>query len=150
MFSVRKGNLRDKFITLVASMDSKIDEKIDRAKSELSESTGESVDSLQEQIQANLESIQQIQQTLETLETSADHSQDIQNLNAQVSGISDTLVNSTIRVLSDAQLAQLELKTTDKLVYLKISDLTIYSRELVENEPVDTPIGRLASIEPSL
>ena len=150
MFSVRKGNLRDKFITLVASMDSKIDEKIDRAKSELSESTGESVDSLQEQIQANLESIQQIQQTLETLETSADHSQDIQNLNAQVSGISDTLVNSTIRVLNDIQLGQLELKANDKIIYLKINDLTIYSRELVENEPVDTPIGRLASIEPSL
>lgn len=150
MFSVRKGNLRDKFITLVASMDSKIDEKIDRAKSELSESTGESVDSLQEQIQANLESIQQIQQTLETLESSTDHSQDIQDLNAQVSGISDTLVNSTIRVLNDIQLGQLELKANDKIIYLKISDLTIYSRELVENEPVDTPIGRLASIEPSL
>lgn len=146
MFAVTNGNLRDKFITLVSSIDSKVNEKIARARTELTENIGQ----LDEVLQQQAEAIQQIQEALETLESTEHHQTDIQNLNAQVNGIEDTLVNSTIRVLSDAQLAQLELKTTDKLVYLKISDLTIYSRELVNDNLVDTPIGRLTAIEPSL
>lgn len=146
MFAVTNGNLRDKFITLVSSIDSKVNEKIARARTELTGNIGQ----LDEVLQQQAEAIQQIQEALETLESTEHHQTDIQNLNAQVNGIEDTLVNSTIRVLSDAQLAQLELKTTDKLVYLKISDLTIYSRELVDDNLVDTPIGRLTAIEPSL
>ena len=146
MFAVTNGNLRDKFITLVSSIDSKVNEKIGRARTELTGNIGQ----LDEVLQQQAETIQQIQEALETLESTEHHQTDIQNLNAQINGIEDTLVNSTIRVLSDAQLAQLELKTTDKLVYLKISDLTIYSRELVDDNLVDTPIGRLTAIEPSL
>lgn len=146
MFAVTNGNLRDKFITLVSSIDSKVNEKIARARTELTGNIGQ----LDEVLQQQAEAIQQIQEALETLESIEHHQTDIQNLNAQVNGIEDTLVNSSIRVLSDAQLAQLELKTTDRLVYLKISDLTIYSRELVDDNLVDTPIGRLTAIEPSL
>ena len=148
MFEIANRNLseRDKFITLVTSIETKVNDKIARAKTDLTGNIGQLDEVLQQQ--ANI--IEQIQTSLESLERTADHNSDIQNLNAQISGINDTLVNSTIRVLSDAQLAQLDLKVTDKIVYLKISDLTIYSREMVDDSPIDTPIGKLTAIEPSL
>lgn len=154
MFPWSKGNMKDKFITLVSFMNSKVNDKINRAKSELTTSTSDQITEVSEQLERNTNSITDLEtrlSTLEelitTLETSTEHAADITNLNALINTNSNKSVNFNVHVYTDQQLANIELGDEDQLVYLKISDLTLYRRAKIDDSFVDTPIGRLTPIE---
>ena len=154
MFPWSKGNMKDKFITLVSFINSKVNDKIARAKSELTTSTSDQVTEVSEQLERNTNSITNLEtrlSTLEelitTLETSTEHTADITNLNALINTNSNKSVNFNVHVYTDQQLANIELGDEDQLVYLKISDLTLYRRTKIDDSFVDTPIGRLTPIE---
>ena len=147
----------DSMVTLVSLINSKVNEKISRAKIELNEGSASDKTELGTRIDANLTAINEILEQLNLLETKESHNEDKTTLETAITeGDATTLATArayakalhskSVRAYTAEEIQEIELENGESVIYFDLSNLNLVKKSKSDQgEVTDQIIGKLTA-----